>query len=90
MKEQRLEVLNRLKKGEITEEQADSELLFLYNVSGLFLGEDSEGNEINPNDIVLRDMEFEERIEFGRYRDLYGCGRVIGYYVPDHCKVIKK
>ena len=90
MKEQRLEVLNRLKNGEITEEEADRELLFLYNVSGLFLGEDSEGNEIKPNDIILRDMEFEERIEFGRYRDLYGCGRVIGYYVPDYCKVIKK
>lgn len=90
MKGQRLEVLNRLKKGEITEEEADSELLFLYNVSGLLLGEDSEGNEIKPNDIVLRDMEFEERIEFGRYRDLYGGGHIVGYYVPDYCKVIEK
>lgn len=33
MKEQRLKVLERLKKGELTIEQADKELLVLYNVS---------------------------------------------------------
>ena len=33
MKVKRLEVLDKLKKGELTIEQADKELLVLYNVS---------------------------------------------------------
>jgi hypothetical protein len=33
MKTKRLEILKRLKKGELTIEQADKELLVLYNVS---------------------------------------------------------
>ena len=33
MKAKRLEVLEKLKKGELTIEQADNELLVLYNVS---------------------------------------------------------
>ena len=33
MKEKRLQILDRLSKGEITSEQADKELLFLFSVS---------------------------------------------------------
>ena len=33
MKEKRLKILDRLSKGEITSEQADKELLFLFSVS---------------------------------------------------------
>lgn len=33
MKGKRLQILNRLSKGEITSEQADKELLFLFSVS---------------------------------------------------------
>lgn len=33
MREKRLQILDRLSKGEITSEQADKELLFLFSVS---------------------------------------------------------
>lgn len=33
MKEKRLQILDKLSKGEITSEQADKELLFLFRVS---------------------------------------------------------
>ena len=33
MKEKRLKILDKLSKGEITSEQADKELLFLFSVS---------------------------------------------------------
>jgi hypothetical protein len=40
MKQKRLQILHRLSKGEITTEQADKELLFLFSVS---ISSDYEG-----------------------------------------------
>lgn len=88
MKEQRIKILQKLKNDEITLTEADEELSFLYGTNNLFLGEDSEGNQIQPNDMVLRDQKFKETIDFGKYREKFDCGYIIGYYVPDHCKVI--
>ena len=88
MKEEILLILESIKNGGKNIDEAYDELQFLYNNTDLSLGEDSDGENIKPNDIVLRDVEFEEIIKFGRYKDLYGCGHIIGYYVPNNCKVI--
>jgi len=51
--------------------------------------QDSEGNDLFPGDIVIRlDTNDEETIEYGKYREKFDCGYVVGYYIPDYC--IKK
>ncbi|NRB62856.1 MAG: hypothetical protein HRU40_07485 [Saprospiraceae bacterium] len=50
MKEKRLKILDRLSKGEITSEQADKELLFLFSVSI-----SSEFIEANDNFTAIAD-----------------------------------
>ena len=53
------------------------------------IGQDSEGNNLFPGDVVIRlDTNDEETIEYGKYREKFDCGYVVGYYIPDYC--IKK
>ena len=54
------------------------------------IGKDREGNDLYPGDIVLRDENIEETITYGKYRDLFDCGYVVGYYIPDYCVKIEK
>lgn len=52
------------------------------------VGQDREGNDLFPGDIVIRDEDIKEIIEYGKYREKFDCGYVLGYYIPDNC--IKK
>ena len=52
------------------------------------VGQDREGNDLFPGDIVIIDEDIEETIEYGKYREKFDCGYVVGYYIPDNC--IKK
>lgn len=54
------------------------------------IGKDREGNNLYPGDSVLIDEDIEDIIEYGKYRDLFDCGYVIGYYIPDYCIKIFK
>jgi hypothetical protein len=61
--------------------EAQKPQLNIAAVSGqLPLGEDMDGNQIFPNDIVLRDGDENQpvRIEYGKYREKFNCGYVIG------------
>lgn len=49
------------------------------------IGQDNEGNDLFPGDIVIRDGDIEETIEYGKYRDKFDCGYIVGYYIPDYC-----
>jgi hypothetical protein len=73
--------------------KAQKPQLNIAAVSGqLPLGEDMDGNQIFPNDIVLRDGDENQpvRIEYGKYREKFNCGYVIGWYVPDYCKKVER
>ena len=55
------------------------------------IAQDREGNDLYPGDTVLRDGDIEETIEYGKYREKFDCGYVVGYYIPDYCiKVFKE
>jgi hypothetical protein len=54
------------------------------------IGQDREGNDLYPGDIVLRDDIYEETIEYGKYREKFDCGYVVGYYIPDYCIKVNK
>ena len=62
-------------------------------VSGqLPLGDDMDGNPIFPHDVVLRDGDenLPIKIEYGKYREKFDCGYIIGWYVPDYCKKVER
>lgn len=90
--EQLTEILNDLEKGKISTDYAEEKVLRLFGVSGQFpLGEDMDGNQIFPHDTVLRDGEkYPVKIEYGRYREKFDFGYVIGWYVPDYCKKVER
>lgn len=55
------------------------------------IGKDTVGNKLYPGDIVTRDGDIEETIEYGEYREKFDCGYVVGYYIPDYCiKIFKE
>ena len=55
------------------------------------VGKDREGNNLYPGDRVIREGGVEETIEYGKYREKFDCGHVVGYYIPDYCiKIIDK
>ena len=33
---------------------------------------------------------YEETIEYGKYREKFDCGYVVGYYIPDYCIKVNK
>jgi len=47
------------------------------------------GNKLYPNDkVTVEGNDNPITIQYGSYRDLYGSGYVIGYYIPDLCKKV--
>ena len=50
------------------------------------IGEDSKGTPLYPGDIVVDMDDIERVIEFGTYREIFDCGYVKGYWIPDGCK----
>ncbi len=52
------------------------------------LCEDVDGNPIYAGDLVVNENGSERVIEFGRHREIFGCGYVYGYYIPDYCKKV--
>jgi hypothetical protein len=55
---------------------------------GVPLGHDMDGDPIYPNDVVFIDGDESQpmRIKYGTYTEQFGCGKVIGWYVPDFCR----
>jgi hypothetical protein len=49
------------------------------------IGQDKEGNDLYPGDIVLTEDGVETKIEFGKYREKFNNGYVVGFYIPDFC-----
>jgi hypothetical protein len=87
------EILTDLEKGKITTDYAEEKVLRLFGVSGqLPLGEDMDGNQIFPHDTVLRegDENLPVKIEYGKYRERFDFGYIVGWYVPDYCKKIER
>lgn len=54
------------------------------------IAKDRECNDLYPKDIVLRDGDIEETIKYGKYREKFDCGYVVGYYIPDYCLKVNK
>jgi len=58
----------------------------------LLLGEDMDGKPIFPHDIVFidGDKKLPVKIEYGKYREKFDSGYIIGWYVPDYCKKVER
>ena len=54
------------------------------------IGQDREGNNLYAGDIVLTEGDIEETIEYGKFREKFDCGYVVGYYIPDYCIKVNK
>ena len=84
-------ILLDLEQGKISSDYAEELVLRLFsNYTPMQLGEDMDGLPIYPNDDVLieGDSKFPLKIKHGKYRELFGEGYVVGWYVPDYCKKI--
>lgn len=77
------ELIDKLISEQIDREEFISEINKFFSTR--VLGEDLNEQEIYPGDFVLRDGKYKEVIEFGKHREKFDCGYVIGWYVPDYC-----
>ena len=83
-------ILKALENGMVDSSYAEDAILRLFKHPYQVLGEDMDGLPIYPNDEVLieGDSKLPLKIKHGKYRELFGEGYIVGWYVPDYCKKI--